>query len=142
MEVFCTHTSGHEGRVNQGSFSFYHESVHCGHNSNQKIPIRDMHCASSPLCHPGCYQDPVRAQQAQKSTHMLVASAGHANHTRKTGERTRWPDVTLSKQGSMRMISGLWESPHNPDNTSCICRLMAEIPQRESHSSGLRCLHP
>lgn len=40
------------------------------------------------------------------------------------------------------MISGLLRGPHTQNNTSYICWLTTEIPQLESHSSGLRCLHP
>lgn len=44
---------------------------------------------------------------------------------------------------AFRMVSGFGEGPRPPPrNTSCICWLTTETPQLESHSSGLRRLHP
>lgn len=40
------------------------------------------------------------------------------------------------------MISGFREGPHARNHTSYIGWLMTETPALESHSSGLRCLHP
>lgn len=111
----------------------------------RKRSLHCMHCPSSSLwaCqHPGstyCAQ-----LHAQRLPQTCLPPTGRSNQPHTQDWCDAWSGLMWHGAGrwSFRMISGLLWGPHAQNNTSCICWLTTEIPQLESHSSGLRCLHP
>ena len=75
--------------------------------------------------------------------HACCLQPTQANQTHKTGgmHEVDWCN-TEQAGGHSGWFPGLLRSPHTQYDTSCICWLMTETPQLESHSSGLGCLHP
>lgn len=73
---------------------------------------------------------------------QATLSRDKANYTQDWGDH----GVALCKMSRQVAVdAGCWaseEAPITQNYTSCICWLMTEIPELESHSSGLRCLHP
>ena len=75
--------------------------------------------------------------------HACCLQPTQANQTHKTGgmHEVDWCN-TEQAGGHSGWFPGLLRNPHTQYDTSCICWLMTETPQLESHSSGLGCLHP
>lgn len=90
--------------------------------------------------HTAAREAPVELHAQRLPHHACCPQPGQANQAHKTGVMHKVALWTRSRH--LGWFPGFWEGPHTQNNTSCICWLMTEIPQLESHSSGLRCLHP